>query len=131
VLTADHSGRSCTEDTADRRDAAVGGEELDRREAEVLEKALKDALGQEEKEPDNPPPVEPDRAPDDRHSERDAVLAAALEALQNETAWDYREDLSPERENRTAMTSDEINVIRHDSGISEPKFELKPEKFLE
>ncbi len=132
VLAADHSERSGTDGTAESRDAAAGGEELDRREAEVLEKALKDALGQEEKEPDAPLREESGNAPEERDADREAALQAALEELQSEEALDYRDyDLSREREDRAAMMNDEVNVVRHERSEPEPEFGHKPEKTLE
>ncbi|HID9277393.1 TPA: conjugative transfer relaxase/helicase TraI domain-containing protein, partial [Enterobacter kobei] len=129
VLSADHSERP------DARGASAaatsGGEELDRREAEALEKAVKAALGQEEKEPEPVAHEEARSAPDERESEREAALAAALEELQEE-AFDYRDyDLSPEREDRTAMMNDEVNVMRHERSEPEPEFGHKPQKTLE
>ena len=131
VLTADHSerpenSRATTSATA----ATSGGEELDRREAEALEKAVKAALGQEEKEPEPVTPEEARSAPDDRESEREAALAAALEELQEE-AFDYRDyDMTPERDDR-AMMNDEVNVMRHERSEPEPEFGHKPQKTME
>ncbi|WP_332626312.1 conjugative transfer relaxase/helicase TraI domain-containing protein [Pantoea sp. T14] len=133
VLAADHSerpesSRAATSATA----AASGGEELDRREAEALEKAVKAALGQEEKEPE---PVEHEEArstPDDRDGEREASLEAALEEMREVEAFDYRDyDLSPEREDRAVMMNDEVNVMRHERSEPEPEFGHKPQKTLE
>lgn len=71
-------------------------------------------------------------APDDRESECEAALAAALEELQEEEAFDYRDyDLSPEREERSAMMNDEVNVMRHERSEPEPEFGHKPQKTLE
>lgn len=130
VLAAEHSERH--DDKSASAAAESGGEELDRREAEALEKAVKAALGQEEKEPE---PVMPDEArsvPDDRDSEREAALAAALEELREEEAFDYRDyDLSPEREDRATMMNDEVNVMRHERSEPEPEFGHKPQKTLE
>ena len=131
VLAADHSerpesSRAATSATA----AASGGEELDRREAEALEKAVKAALGQEEKEPE--PAVQDDgrETPEDKDREREAVLAAALEELQEE-AFDYRDyDMTPERDDR-AMMNDEVNVMRHERSEPEPEFGHKPHKTME
>ncbi|UIL55054.1 conjugative transfer relaxase/helicase TraI (plasmid) [Pantoea agglomerans] len=128
VLSADHSERP------DARGASAaatsGGEELDRREAEALEKAVKAAQGQEEKEPEPVAPEEARSAPDERESEREAALAAALEELQEE-AFDYRDyDLTPERDDR-AMMNDEVNVMRHERSEPQPDFGHKPQKTLE
>jgi len=131
VLAADHSerpesSRAATSATA----AASGGEELDRREAEALEKAVKAALGQEEKEPE--PAVQDDgrEAPEDKDREREAALAAALEELQEE-AFDYRDyDMTPERDDR-AMMNDEVNVMRHERSEPEPEFSHKSQKTME
>ncbi|WP_316247746.1 conjugative transfer relaxase/helicase TraI domain-containing protein, partial [Pantoea agglomerans] len=133
VLSADHSERSGDKGApAEAATATSGGEELDRREAEALEKAVRAAHGEEEKEPE---PVEQDdarSAPDDRESEREAALAAALEELQEEEAFDYRDYyLSPEREERSAMMNDEVNVMRHERSEPEPEFGHKPQKTLE
>ena len=130
VLSADHSERP------DARGASAaatsGGEELDHREAEALEKAVKAALGQEEKEPE---PVEHEEArstPDDRDGEREASLEAALEEMREVEAFDYRDyDLSPEREDRAVMMNDEVNVMRHERSEPEPEFGHKPQKTLE
>lgn len=128
VLAADHSERP--ESRGEPAAAASGGEELDRREAEALEKAVKAALGQEEKEPEPVTPEESRSAPDERESEREAALAAALEELQEE-AFDYRDyDLTPERDDR-AMMNDEVNVMRHERSEPEPEFGHKPQKTLE
>ena len=98
----------------------------------MLEKALKDALGQEEKEPDVPLREESGNTPEERDADREAALQAALEELQNEEAPDYRDyDLSPEREDRAAMMNDEVNVVRHERSEPEPEFGHKPEKTLE
>ncbi|MDI9766911.1 conjugative transfer relaxase/helicase TraI [Pantoea dispersa] len=131
VLAADHSERpESSRATTSATAATSGGEELDRREAEALEKAVKAALGQEEKEPDPVAPEEARSAPDDRESEREAALAAALEELQEE-AFDYRDyDLTPERDDR-AMMNDEVNVMRHERSEPEPEFGHKPQKTLE
>ncbi|MCZ4060975.1 AAA family ATPase [Pantoea sp. LMR881] len=131
VLAADHSERTQSSRAATAATAAAsGGEELDHREADALEKAVKAALGQEEKEPE--PAVQDDgrEAPEDKDREREAALAAALEELQEE-AFDYRDyDLSPEREDR-AMMNDEVNVMRHERSEPEPEFGHKPQKTLE
>ena len=133
VLSADHSERSGDKGApAEAATATSGGEELDRREAEALEKAVRAAHGEEEKEQE--PVVQDDArsAPDDRESEREAALAAALEELQEEEAFDYRDyDLSPEREERSAMMNDEVNVMRHERSEPEPEFGHKPQKTLE
>lgn len=133
VLSADHSERSGDKGTpAEAATATSGGEELDRREAEALEKAVRAALGQEEKEPE--PAVQDDgrESPEDKDREREAALAAALEELQEEEAFDYRDyDLSPEREERSAMMNDEVNVMRHERSEPEPEFGHKPQKTLE
>lgn len=132
VLAADHSERPGDKGTASAASEASGGEELDRREAEALERAVKAALGQEEKEPE---PVTHDDtrcAPDDRESGREAALATALEELQDEERIDYRDyDLSPEREERAAMMNDEVNVMRHERSEPEPDFGHKPQKTME
>ncbi|MBD8184355.1 type IV secretion system DNA-binding domain-containing protein [Pantoea agglomerans] len=129
VLSADHSERSGDKGApAEAATATSGGEELDRREAEALEKAVRAAHGEEEKEQE--PVVQDDArsAPDDRESEREA----ALEELQEEEAFDYRDyDLSPEREERSAMMNDEVNVMRHERSEPEPEFGHKPQKTLE
>ena len=130
VLPADHSERSVDKGTA--TSAASGGEEIDRREDEALEKAVKAALGQEEKEPEPVAHDDARSAPDDRESEREAALAAALEALQDQEATDYSDyDLSPEREERAAMMNDEVNVMRHERSEPEPDFGHKPQKTME
>ncbi|MEN4695614.1 conjugative transfer relaxase/helicase TraI domain-containing protein [Pantoea agglomerans] len=131
VLTADHSERpESSRATTSATAATSGGEELDRREAEALEKAVKAALGQEEKEPEPVTPEEARSAPDDRESEREAALAAALEELQEE-AFDYRDyDMTPERDDR-AMMNDEVNVMRHERSEPEPEFGHKPQKTME
>ncbi|RPD93467.1 conjugative transfer relaxase/helicase TraI [Candidatus Pantoea deserta] len=133
VFSADHSERSGDKGVpAEAATVTSGGEELDRREAEALEKAIKAAQGQEEKEPE--PAVQDDArsAPADRESEHEAALAAALEELLEEEAFDYRDyDLSPEREDRTAMMNDEVNVMRHERSEPEPEFGHKPQKNLE
>ncbi|WP_275555780.1 MobF family relaxase [Mixta sp. Marseille-Q2659] len=130
VLAAEHSERH-----DDRRAPAAaesGGEELDSREAEALEKAVKAALGQEEKEPEPVTPDEARSAPDDRDSEREAALEAALEELREEEAFDYRDyDLSPEREDCATMMNDEVNVMRHERSEPEPEFGHKSQKTLE
>ncbi|WP_312119488.1 AAA family ATPase [Pantoea vagans] len=131
VLTADHSERpESSRATTSATAATSGGEELDRREAEALEKAVKAALGQEEKEPEPVTPEEARSAPDDRESEREAALTAALEELQEE-AFDYRDyDMTPERDDR-AMMNDEVNVMRHERSEPEPEFGHKPQKTME
>jgi len=129
VLAADHSERPDSRGTPAA--ATTGGEELDRREDEALEKAVRAALGQEEKEPE--PAVQDDgrEAPEDKDREREAALAAALEELREEEAFDYRDyELSPEREDR-AMMNDEVNVMRHERSEPEPEFGHKPQKTLE
>lgn len=131
VLAADYSERPESSGVATSANAAAsGGEELDRREAEALEKAVKAALGQEEKEPEPVTPEEERSAPDDRESEREAALAAALEELQEEE-FDYRDyDMTPERDDREMM-NDEVNVMRHERSEPEPEFGHKPQKTME
>lgn len=130
VLAAEHSERHDDRNTP--ATAEAGGEELDRREAEALEKAVKAAQEQEEKEPEPVTPDDARSAPDDRDSEREAALAAALEELREEEAFDYRDhDLSPEREDRATMMNDEVNVMRHERSEPEPEFGHKPQKTLE
>ncbi|MDU3074741.1 MAG: MobF family relaxase [Mixta calida] len=130
VLAAEHSERHDDRNTP--ATAEAGGEELDRREAEALEKAVKAAQEQKEKEPEPVMPDEARSAPDDRDSEREAALAAALEELREEEAFDYRDhDLSPEREDRATMMNDEVNVMRHERSEPEPEFGHKPQKTLE
>ncbi|KIC86409.1 conjugative transfer relaxase/helicase TraI [Pantoea agglomerans] len=131
VLTTDHSERpENSRGAASATAAASGGEELDRREAEALEKAVKAALGQEEKEPELAVQDEGREAPEDKDREHEAALAAALEELQEE-AFDYRDyDMTPERADR-AMMNDEVNVMRHERSEPEPDFGHKPQKTLE
>lgn len=130
VLSAEHSERSGDKRSpAEAAIAISGGEELDRCEAEALEKTVRAAHEEEEKEPEPEPAVQYDaqNAPDDRESEREA----ALEELQEEEAFDYRDyDLSPEREERSAMMDDEVNVMRHERSEPEPEFGHKPQKNL-
>ena len=132
VLAADHSERpDSSRSTTTATAAASGGEELDRREAEALEKAVKAALGQEEKEPEPAEQHDGRETAEDKDREREAALAAALEELQEEEAFDYRDyDLSPERDER-AMMNDEVNVMRHERSEPEPEFGHKPQKTLE
>lgn len=132
VLAADYSERPDSSRAASAATSeASGGEELDRREAEALEKAVKVALGQEEKEPEPAVQDEARGAPEDKDSERDAALAAALAELQEEEAFDYRDyDLSPERDDR-AMMNDEVNVMRHERSEPEPEFGQKSQKTME
>lgn len=132
VLAADYSERPDSNRAASATtSAASGGEELDRREAEALEKAVKAALVQEEKEPEPTVQDEARGAPEDKDSEREAALAAALAELQEEEEFDYRDyDLSPERDDR-AMMNDEVNVMRHERSEPEPEFGQKSQKTME
>jgi len=132
VLAADHSERFGADGADERRDVAASGEELDRREDEALENALKNALGQDAKEPDVPQRDGAAFAPDDRDTELAASLQAVLAELQNEEAMNNRDyDPSSERENRAAMMNDEVNAVRHERSEPEPEFAPKPEKTLE
>ena len=132
VLAADYSERPDNKGTASAVSATSGGEELDRSEAEALEHAVKAALGQEEKEQEAVVQDDIRSAPDDKESDREAALAAALEELQDEENIDYRDyDLSPEREERAAMMNDEVNVMRHERSEPEPEFGHKPQKTME
>lgn len=132
VLAADYSERPDSSRAASAAaTVASGGEELDRREAEALEKAVKAALVQEENEPELAVQDDARGAPEDKDSEREAALAAALAELQEEEAFDYRDyDLSPERENH-AMMNDEVNVMRHERSEPEPEFGQKSHKTME
>ncbi|MFZ4213969.1 conjugative transfer relaxase/helicase TraI domain-containing protein, partial [Pantoea endophytica] len=128
VLSADYSERpGSSRAAAVATSAASGGEELDRREAEALEKAVKAALDQEEKEPEPAVQDEAREALEDKDSEREAALAE----LQEEEAFDYRDyDLSPERDDR-AMMNDEVNMMRHERSEPEPEFGQKSQKTME
>ncbi|QHM74013.1 MobF family relaxase [Mixta intestinalis] len=133
VLSADHSKPS--ENKSLPVEAESSGDELDRREAEVLEKAIKAAQEQEEK-------IQEPSIDDERHSpdvsDRDyeatleSALEAALEELQAEEEIDYRDyELWTERENHTPMMNEEINVMRHERSEPEPELENKIQKTLE
>lgn len=125
VLLADHSERP--DDKTTSAAAGAGGEERDRREEEVLEKAVKNALAQDEKHPGSEP-HDDERALQD---EREAAIQTARE-VQLEDVIDYGgDDLSPARGSRTELMNDEASLVRHERSKSDPGFTAKPQKTLD